>query len=104
MRIVVAVAHRRPRNYANLSTIKVSNSSFLAYGFSVWFVNRQEIKRLELVYLESFLFELLETSIQSSHCQSEQPSYQVIGDNIDLYVKKNKWPATIKIKASTGFL
>lgn len=26
-------------------------------------------------------------SIQSSHCQSEPPSYQVIGDNIDLYVK-----------------
>ena len=64
MRIVVAVAHGRPRNYANLSTIKVSNSSFLAYGFSVWFVNRQEIQRLELVYLESFLFELLETEIK----------------------------------------
>ena len=63
MRIVVAVAHGRPRNYANLSTIKVSNSSFLAYGFGVWFVNRQEIKRLELVYLESFLFELLETLV-----------------------------------------
>lgn len=63
MRIVVAVAHGRPRNYANLSTIKVSNSSFLAHGFSVWFVNRQEIKRLELVYLESFLFELLETLV-----------------------------------------
>ena len=63
MRIVVAIAHGRPRNYANLSTIKVSNSSFLAYGFSVWFVNRQEIKRLELVYLESFLFELLETLV-----------------------------------------
>ena len=30
--IVVAVAHGRPRNYANLSTIKVSNSSLLAYG------------------------------------------------------------------------
>lgn len=63
VRIVVAVAHVRPRNYANLSTIKVSNSSFFAYGlwFNVWFVNRQEIKRLELVYSESFLFELLET-------------------------------------------
>ena len=61
MRIVVAEAHGRPRNWTNLSTIKVSNSSFLACGFSVWFVNRQEIKRLELVYLESFLFELLET-------------------------------------------
>ena len=32
VRIVVAVAHGRPRNYANLSTIKVSNSSFFAYG------------------------------------------------------------------------
>ena len=63
MRIVVAVAHKRPRNYANLSTIKVSNSSFLAYGFNVWFVNRQEIKHLELVYLESFLFEFLETLV-----------------------------------------
>ena len=40
MRIVVAVAHGRPRSYANLSTIKVSNSSFLACGFSIWFVNR----------------------------------------------------------------
>ena len=59
MRIVVAVAHGRPRNYANLSTIKVSNSSFLAYGL----VYGQEIKRLELVYLESFLFELLETLV-----------------------------------------
>ena len=63
MRIVVAVAHGRPRNYANLSTIKVSNSSFFCIWFSVWFVNRQEIKRLELVYLESFLFELLETLV-----------------------------------------
>ena len=32
VRIVVAVAHGRPRNYANLSTIKVANSSFLAFG------------------------------------------------------------------------
>ena len=43
--------------------IKVSNSSFFCIWFSVWFVNRQEIKRLELVYLESFLFELLETLV-----------------------------------------
>ena len=28
VRIVVAVAHGRPGNHANLSTIKVSNSSF----------------------------------------------------------------------------
>lgn len=26
-------------------------------------------------------------SLQSSHCQGEPPSYQVIGDNIDFYVK-----------------
>ena len=32
VQIVVAVAHGRPRNYANLFTIKVSNSSLLAYG------------------------------------------------------------------------
>ena len=32
VRIVVAVAYGRPCNHANLSTIKVSNSSFLAYG------------------------------------------------------------------------
>ena len=32
VRIVVAVAHGRSRNYANLSTIKVSNSSLLAHG------------------------------------------------------------------------
>ena len=44
-------------------------------------------------------------SLQSSHCQSEPPSYQVIGDNIDLYMsKQNTWPKTVKIKAFTGFL
>ena len=32
MRIVVAVAYGGPRNYAYLSTIKILNSSFLAYG------------------------------------------------------------------------
>ena len=59
VRIVVAVGHGRPCNYPNLSTIKVTNSSFFSIWFSVWFVKRQEIKRLELVYSESFLFELL---------------------------------------------
>ena len=63
MQIVVDAAHGRPRNYANLSTIKVSKFILFSIWLSVWFVNRQEIKRLELVYLELFLFELLETLV-----------------------------------------
>lgn len=43
-------------------------------------------------------------SLQSSHCQSEPPSYQVIGTTLICMSKQNTWPATVKIKAFTGFL
>ena len=43
-------------------------------------------------------------SIQSSHCQSEPPSYQVIGDNIDLYVKTKHMASNRQNKSIHWFL
>ena len=43
-------------------------------------------------------------SIQSSHCQSEPPSYQVIGDNIDLYVKTKHMASNCQNKSIHWFL
>lgn len=43
-------------------------------------------------------------SLQSSHCQSEPPSYQVIGDNIDLYVKTKHMASNSQNKSIHWFL